>query len=138
MDDDYSANLSSAKRVHMGTLNSALQREWKEAQPALALGDAFECWWAYNGRQVRPFVACTVFEPGRLTVSVIAGQGQGTGRMKAICDAMDRLAFEERLTLRFESVYNDGLHGHLLRRGYRYSTSTPSSTPDLIYDPWRP
>lgn len=138
MTDDYHANLDQARRIHKGTVFGALLREWREARPELDAGRIARGWWAYQGRQARPFVAYTRFHPNRLTVAVIAGRGQGTKRMPVICDALDRLALEKRLTLRFESVTHEGLKGYLYRRGYRNSDGNPASYPDLDFDPARP
>lgn len=135
---DYEANLPFARQVHKGRLSTALKREQEAVREEMEQTGIGRRWWAYQGREVRPFVAYTRFQPHRLVIAVIAGDRAHTGRMTKICAALERHAFEAGISLRFEAVFNKGLEGFLRARGYRSADPNVFTGPDLIFDPRNP
>lgn len=135
---DYEANLPFARHIHKGRLSTAIRREHEAVRAEMERSGMGRRWWAYQGREVRPFVAYTRFQPGRLTIAVIAGDRAHTGRMSKICPVLEQYAYEAGLTLRFEAVFNKGLEGFLRVRGYRSADPNVFTGPDLIFDPRNP
>jgi len=135
---DYEANLPCARYIHKGRLSTAIKREHEAVREDMERMGTGRRWWAYQGREVRPFVAYTRFQPQRLTIAVIAGDRAHTGRMTKVCEAFERYAYSQALTLRFEAVFNKGLEGFLRARGYRSADPNVFTGPDLIFDPRNP
>lgn len=138
MSSDYEANLPFARHIHKGRLSTAIRREHEAVRSEIEVTGTGRRWWAYQGRDVRPFVAYTRFQDRRLTIAVIAGDRAHTGRMTKICQALEHYAYSQELTLRFEAVFNKGLEGFLRARGYRSADPNVFTSPDLIFDPRNP
>jgi hypothetical protein len=134
MSDEYDTHLPMSLISHRRRVIDALREEHASARPLIEQTGIHRRWWDYKGDEVPPFVAYTRWQPGRLTLAALYGKTTKGGRMPVLCEAMEDIAYEHHLSLRYEAISNPHLVRYLRRRDCVIAPGTVLM-PDMSWQP---
>ena len=129
--DEYSSHIVLSVRTHRSSLFKAFEIEHEAALGELQSRGISRSWWDYKGPEAAPFVIYTRWQPHRVSIANIAGDGTRKGRMPVICEAMEEIAARLGLTCRVEAITNPHLSVFLSNRGYTITPGTEIQ-PDMV------
>ena len=115
MTEAFHEHLGQVTRHHTGALVDAIVEERRRGLAGPAEDNP---WWHYAGPDCAEFVISTHWSADRVTISMVAGNGSGTGRMTPLCSAFETVCFRTGTTISFTDVTNTGMADILRQRGF--------------------